>query len=39
MKYFSFFYGYFIINFLRLSLGNQIFRVLLEHFISEVVRK
>ena len=33
------FYGYFIINFLRLFLGNQIFRVLLEHFISEVVRK
>ena len=31
--------GYFIINFSCMFLRDQIFRVLLEHFISEVVRK
>ena len=36
---FKFFSGYFIFNFSRTCLRDQIFRVLLEHFISEVVRK
>ena len=35
----GFFSGYFIINFSRMCLRDQIFPVLLEHFISEVVRK
>jgi len=39
MKYFRLFSGYFVINFSRICLGNQIARVLLEHSISEVVRK
>ena len=39
LKYFRLFSGYFIINFSRMCLRNQIFRVLLEHFISEVLRK
>ena len=30
---------YFIINILRMCLWDQIFRVLLERFIAEVVRK
>ena len=34
----GFFSGYFIINFSRMRLWDQIFSVLLEHFISEVVR-
>ena len=34
-----FFSGYFIINFSRMSLRDEIFPVLLEHFIFEVVRK
>ena len=36
-KYFRLFSGYFIINFSRMCLRDQLFRVLLEHFISEVV--
>ena len=35
----DFFSGYFIINFSRMCLRDKIFRVLLKHFISEVVRK
>ena len=31
--------GYFVIHFWRMCLRDQIFRVLLEHFIFEVVRK
>ena len=38
-KYFMPFSGYFIINFSLMCLRDQIFRVLLEHFISEVVSK
>ena len=38
-KYFRLFSGYFIINFSRVCLRDQIFRVPLGHFISEVVRK
>ena len=38
-KYFRFFFFYFIINFYFLCLRDQIFRVLLEHFICEVVSK
>ena len=38
-KYFRLFSEYFIINFSRMCLRDQIFRVLLEHFIPEVVRK
>ena len=38
-KYFRLFSGYFITNFSRMCLQDQIFRVLLEHFISEVVGK
>ena len=39
MKYFKLFCGDFIINFSSMCLREQIFRVLLEHFISEFVRK
>ena len=35
----GFFSGYFIIKFWRMCLRDQIFRVLLGHFIPEVVRK
>ena len=35
----GFFSGYFIINFSRMCPGDQIFRVLSEHSISEVVHK
>ena len=38
-NYFRLFSRYFITNFSRMCLRDQIFRVLLEHFISEVVRK
>ena len=38
-KYFRLFSGYFIINFSPMYLRDQIFIVLLEHFISENVRK
>ena len=38
-KYFKLFSGYFIINFSRMYLREQIFRVLLAHFISEFMRK
>ena len=38
-KCFRLFSGYFIIIFSRMCLRDQIFRVLLEHFISEIVRK
>ena len=36
-EYFRLFSGYFIINFLCMCLVDQIFRVLLEHSISEVI--
>ena len=39
MKYFRLFSRIFEINILRMSLRDQIFCVLLEHFMSEVVRK
>ena len=38
-KSFRLFTEYFIINFSRMCLRDQIFRVLLEHFISEVASK
>ena len=38
-KYFRLFSRYFAINFSRMCLRDQIFRVLLGHFISEVVGK
>ena len=38
-KYLRLFSRYFIINFSPMSLRDEIFRVLLEHFIFEVVRK
>ena len=38
-KYFRLFSGYFMINISRIYMRDQIFRVLLGHFISEVVRK
>ena len=38
-KYCGLYSEYFVINFWRMCLRDQIFRALLEHFISKVVRK